>query len=95
MVHITLFDTTPQSRSFWTLSGSPSLLSHPSLVAVATASNCTPAQAVFRFAQLEGVTPLSGTTDEGHMQQDLAVENIQFLPACDSHVSVIKQHVLA
>jgi len=82
------------TRSFWTLSGSPELLSYPSLIAIARASNCTSAQALFRFAQLEGVTPLSGTTDEVHMRQDLAAENIQFTPVSDSHLDVIKQYIL-
>lgn len=84
----------PTRRSFWTLSGSPSLWSHPSLIAIANASNCTPAQAVFKLAQLEGITPLSGTTDEVHMQQDLEVENIQFVPANDPNLNVVRQYVL-
>lgn len=83
-----------QYQSFWTLSGSPSLLSHTSLIAIAKASNCTPAQAVFRFAQLEGITPLSGTTNEVHMQQDLAVEHIQFPSTYDSYLDIIRQYVL-
>lgn len=54
------------------------LLTHPSVVELAKASRCTPAQIVFRFAQMEGVTPLSGTKDETHMQEDLEVEGIVF-----------------
>ncbi|KAI0256063.1 Aldo/keto reductase [Lactifluus subvellereus] len=65
-----------QYQSFWTLTGSPSLLSHPATAAVAKANNCTPAQVVYRFAQSLGITPLSGTTDEVHMQEDLAVETL-------------------
>ncbi|KAF4621064.1 hypothetical protein D9613_000168 [Agrocybe pediades] len=65
-------------QSFWTLSGSPSLLSHPALVQIAKASNFTLPQAVYKLAQLEGVTPLSGTTDETHMREDVAVENLSF-----------------
>lgn len=38
---------------------------------------CTPAQAVYRLAQLEGIIPLSGTTSEKHMLDDLAVESIE------------------
>ncbi|KAH9830336.1 Aldo/keto reductase [Rhodofomes roseus] len=66
-----------QYQSFWTLSGSPSLLAHPSLRAVAQAKHCTPAQALFRLAQLHGVTPLSGTTSVQHMQEDVAAEEIE------------------
>ena len=33
-------------------------------------------QAVYKVAQLEGIVPLSGTKNEEHMQQDVAVENV-------------------
>ena len=94
VMHVASLTYQYNSRSFWTLSGSPSLLSHPSLIAIAKASNCTPAQAMFRFAQMQEITPLSGTTNELHMQQDLAVENIQFAAALNSHLDVIRQYVL-
>ncbi|RDB16678.1 NADPH-dependent conjugated polyketone reductase C2 [Hypsizygus marmoreus] len=79
-----------QYQSFWTLSGSPFLLSHPVLVSLAEASHCTPAQAIFKVAQLEGVTPLSGTTDELHMRQDVAVQDIEFPFSSEGHVKAIK-----
>ncbi len=59
-----------RTRSFWTLSGSPSLLGHPSVLAI---SEMTPAQVVFGLAQSLGIVPLSGTTNEVHMKEDLAV----------------------
>jgi len=31
---------------------------------------------VYKVAQLEGIVPLSGTKNEEHMQQDVAVENV-------------------
>jgi len=62
-------------QSFWTLSGSPSLVTHPATDRIAQASGLTAAQTVFRFAQLRGVIPLSGTTDETHMRQDVDIEN--------------------
>ncbi|EPS93590.1 hypothetical protein FOMPIDRAFT_95982 [Fomitopsis schrenkii] len=65
-----------QYQSFWTLSGSPSLLKHPSVRTIAQAKHCTPAQVLFRLAQLHGVTPLSGTTKEEHMREDIAAEDI-------------------
>ncbi|KAF9010762.1 Aldo/keto reductase [Cyathus striatus] len=72
-------------QSFWTLSGSPSLLSHPDLIAIAQELNCTPAQAVYRIAQLEGITPLSGTTNEDHMRQDVAVEELSLDQSSITH----------
>ncbi|KAF8971226.1 NADP-dependent oxidoreductase domain-containing protein [Flammula alnicola] len=65
-------------QSFWTLTGSPSLLSHPALVEIAKKSNLTAPQAVYKLAQTEGVVPLSGTTKPVHMREDVAVENLQF-----------------
>lgn len=65
------------NRSFWTLSGSPSLLSHSALLAIAQSANITPAQAVYRISQLEGIVPLSGTKDETHMREDLEVQDVQ------------------
>ncbi|KAH9858850.1 Aldo/keto reductase [Lenzites betulinus] len=67
-----------QYQSFWTLSGSPSLLKHTSIRAICEAKGCTPAQAVFRFAQLHGITPLSGTTNDKHMEEDVSAEQINF-----------------
>ncbi|KAJ7163540.1 NADP-dependent oxidoreductase domain-containing protein [Mycena crocata] len=60
-------------QSFWTLSGSPSLLASPEVVAIAKASQCTPAQVLFKFATMGGVTPLSGTTNETHMEEGAAI----------------------
>ncbi|PSR75269.1 hypothetical protein PHLCEN_2v9235 [Hermanssonia centrifuga] len=65
-----------QYQSFWTLTGSPSLLSHPLMKSFAEAKGCTPAQAVYRLAQHHGITPLSGTSNEEHMRADIAVEEI-------------------
>ena len=81
------------NRSFWTLSGSPTLLSHPALLAVAKAANRTPAQAVFKFVQSEGIIPLSGTTSELHMKEDLSVERIEFSPDLEVHLNTIKGFV--
>ncbi|KAJ7693301.1 NADP-dependent oxidoreductase domain-containing protein [Mycena rosella] len=64
-------------QSFWTLSGSPSLLVTSELGALAKASGCTPAQALFKFAMLGSVTPLCGTTNEAHMDEGVAVSALE------------------
>jgi diketogulonate reductase-like aldo/keto reductase len=64
-------------RSFWTLTGSPSLLQHATLQRFAQKKGISPAQAIYRLAQVNGVTPLSGTTNEQHMKEDVSVENIE------------------
>ncbi|KAF8840706.1 Aldo/keto reductase [Paxillus ammoniavirescens] len=65
-------------QSFWTLSGSPRLLAHAAVVALASKLDVTPAQVIFKLAQLHDIVPLTGTTNELHMQQDLAAEHIAF-----------------
>ncbi len=40
----------------------------------------TPAQVIFRFAQLVGMLPLTGTRNPQHMREDLAAERIPLSP---------------
>ncbi|KAI0666028.1 Aldo/keto reductase [Trametes maxima] len=82
-----------QYQSFWTLSGSPSLLRHPSIRAIATAKGCTVAQVLFKIAQLHGITPLSGTTKEPHMDDAIATENLD-LSDVQTHVEEVLQIIL-
>jgi len=63
-------------QSFWTLSGSPSLLESSAVQASAKEKGCTPAQVVFRFAQAIGITPLSGSTNEQRMHDGVEAEKI-------------------
>jgi diketogulonate reductase-like aldo/keto reductase len=77
-------------RSFWTLSGSPRLLAHAAVVALASKLDVTPAQVVFKLAQLHDVVPLTGTTNELHMQQDLAAERIAF----SGEVETLRRNVI-
>jgi diketogulonate reductase-like aldo/keto reductase len=42
--------------------------------------NKTPAQIIFRFAIQLGIIPLTGTTHQEHMQQDLAISTFQLMP---------------
>lgn len=65
-------------QSFWTLTGSPALLTHSHTTSLADKLDVTAAQVLFKLAQLNNVVPLSGTTSELHMQQDLAAERIVF-----------------
>ncbi|KAF8210668.1 NADP-dependent oxidoreductase domain-containing protein [Mycena galopus ATCC 62051] len=70
-------DNAIEYQSFWTLSGSPSLLATPELVHIAQASGCTPAQVLFKLAMMKGVTPLSGTTNEAHMEDGVASPTLE------------------
>ncbi|KAK0194990.1 NADP-dependent oxidoreductase domain-containing protein [Armillaria mellea] len=82
-------------QSFWTLTGSPSLLSHPSVLAISAAAAVTSAQVLYGIVQMGGILPLSGTTNEVHMKEDVAVESLEFVgdDKLRSHVDVIKRLV--
>ena len=54
------------------------MLGHPTFLTIAKTNNFTPEQAVYKLAQLQGITPLSGTTQVEHMRQDLNVETAEW-----------------
>jgi diketogulonate reductase-like aldo/keto reductase len=59
-------------QGFSLLTANPEVLRHPLVTAIAGPAGATAAQVVFRFAQAVGMLPLTGTSDAGHMRQDLA-----------------------
>ncbi|MEQ1637995.1 MAG: aldo/keto reductase [Methylococcales bacterium] len=60
-------------QSFWTLSANSEVLNHPSLKALSTHYQRSPAQIFFRFLTQLGIVPLTGTCSKIHMQEDLSV----------------------
>ncbi len=60
-------------QSFWTLTANPTLLQHSVITDIASSNNKTPAQVLFRYLTQVGVTPLTGTTTDVHMVEDLAI----------------------
>jgi len=60
-------------QSFWTLTANPHILAYEQVKALARRHRRTPAQILFRWLTQEGVVPLTGTTSEAHMQEDLAI----------------------
>jgi diketogulonate reductase-like aldo/keto reductase len=60
-------------QSFWTLSANPHLLASPAITAIASKYGRTPAQILFRYLSHETVVPLTGTTSQDHMREDLAI----------------------
>jgi len=64
-------------QSFWTLTGSPGLLKHWAVRTLAEKGCLTPEQVVYAFAMKEGVVPISGTTSELHMEEDVAVQSVE------------------
>jgi diketogulonate reductase-like aldo/keto reductase len=64
-------------QGFSLLTANPEVLQHPVVRSLAQARKATIPQIVFRFAQLVGMLPLTGTTDPKHMAQDLDSRNIE------------------
>jgi len=60
-------------QSFWTLSANPHVLAHPNVRAIAKRRGITEPQVLFRALTQLGVHPLTGTTSERHMREDLAI----------------------
>lgn len=60
-------------QSFWTLTANPHLLASGPVSTIAAQHNRTPAQVFFRFLTQKGIVPLTGTTSEKHMKEDLAI----------------------
>jgi len=59
-------------QGFSLLTANPEVLRHPLVTGVAAHAYATPEQVVFAFARTIGMLPLTGTSDAGHMKQDLA-----------------------
>jgi diketogulonate reductase-like aldo/keto reductase len=68
-------------QGFSLLTANMQVLAHPRVAASAAKHGKTPAQVVFRFAIQAGMTPLTGTSDEDHMREDLAVDGFALTPA--------------
>lgn len=60
-------------QSFWTLTANPHVLGHPQTQRLAGKYHVTPAQLLFRYLTQIDIVPLSGTTSEAHMREDLAI----------------------
>ncbi|MGH8549855.1 MAG: aldo/keto reductase family protein [Methylococcales bacterium] len=60
-------------QSFWTLTANPGILAHEGLQRLASEYRRTPAQILFRYLSQIDIIPLTGTTSEVHMREDLAI----------------------
>ncbi|MGH8557649.1 MAG: aldo/keto reductase family protein [Methylococcales bacterium] len=72
-------------QGFWTLTANPEILTHATLRGLARRNQCSPAQVFFRYLTRIGIIPLTGTTSEDHMRQDLAIFAIELTDSdCDA-----------
>lgn len=68
-------------QSFWTLTANPGLLIHPTVTALAEKYRRSPAQVFFRYLTQIGIVPLTGTTSQQHMREDLAIFEFELAEA--------------
>lgn len=68
-------------EGFSLLTANPHVVGHPKTAAIAKRLGAAPAQVVFRFAVSLGILPLTGTTDAGHMKDDLEALTLELSPA--------------
>jgi diketogulonate reductase-like aldo/keto reductase len=63
-------------QGFSLLTANREVLAHPEIRMIGRRVSATPAQVIFRFAMQIGMLPLTGTTNEQHMREDLQAEQI-------------------
>jgi diketogulonate reductase-like aldo/keto reductase len=68
-------------QGFSLLTANPHVLHHPDVISIAMRLGVHAEQVIFRFAMQIGMTPLTGTTNAHHMQEDLRVSEIELTPA--------------
>ncbi len=67
-------------QGFSLLTANRDVLVDPETWAIAKRLGTGPQQVIFRFAMQIGMLPLTGTTSEQHMKEDLQVENLELTP---------------
>lgn len=60
-------------ESFWTLTANPHILSGNTVRTIAKKYKKTEAQIFFRYLSQSGIVPLTGTTSEQHMKEDISI----------------------
>lgn len=67
-------------QGFSLLTANPEVWESTALQEIADKLNKTPTQIIFRFAMQIGIIPLTGTSSEKHMQQDLEALHFELTP---------------
>jgi diketogulonate reductase-like aldo/keto reductase len=78
-------------QGFSLLTANREVLIYPETQRLAKRLGATPAQVVFRFAMQVGMLPLTGTTSELHMKQDLDAEKLTLSVAEIRQIETIAQ----
>jgi len=76
-------------QSFWTLTANPHILASNTIRTIAWKYKKTEAQIFFRYLSLSGIVPLTGTTSEQHMREDLGIFDFELSPEYLYNVSLL------
>ena len=76
-------------QSFWTLTANPQILSSDSLQKAAHKYQKTPEQILFKVLIDIGIVPLTGTSSEKHMQEDLEIFNFDLPKSVSQEITAL------
>jgi diketogulonate reductase-like aldo/keto reductase len=76
-------------QSFWTLTANPHILSSNTVQTIAKKYKKTEAQIFFRYLSQSGIVPLTGTSSEQHMREDLSIFNFELSSEDLKNVSLL------
>jgi diketogulonate reductase-like aldo/keto reductase len=76
-------------QGFSLLTANREVLIYPEIQKIARRLGAGPAQIIFRFAMQVGMLPLTGTTSQQHMKEDLRAEQLMLSQAELQHIENI------
>ena len=80
-------------QSFWTLTANPHILASNTVRTIAKTYQKTEAQIFFRYLSHSGIVPLTGTTSEQHMKEDLGIFDFELSSEDLKKVSLLLNQV--
>jgi diketogulonate reductase-like aldo/keto reductase len=80
-------------QSFWTLTANPHILSSNMVLTIAKKYKKTEAQIFFRYLSQSGIVPLTGTTSEQHMREDISIFDFELSSEDLKNVSFLLNQV--
>lgn len=80
-------------QSFWTLTANPHILASNIVRTIAQKYKKTEAQIFFRYLSQSGIVPLTGTSSEQHMREDLSIFDFELSAEDFKNVSFLLNQV--
>jgi diketogulonate reductase-like aldo/keto reductase len=80
-------------QSFWTLTANSHILSSNMVLSIAKKYKKTEAQIFFRYLSQSGIVPLTGTTSEQHMREDISIFDFELSSEDLKNVSFLLNQV--